>query len=238
MPWIWMRALLVALALCLLPGVAGAVPTTLTHEGLLLDDEGLPMDGEHEFVFSLYDAAEDGETLWSEQHTMVLVAGYYRVLLGERNGLDGVFDGSSLFLGISVDAGPDLQPLHPMASVPYAVVAGTAEGLTVAGRTLVDRDGDIAGLVDLRRLVVDFVAVGCLPLVKCLDRVRRLVDDVGDEGASEFLDTVRDGRAVARLVFPVELDPDHPGVGPGVVPCRLMRSGEQVPHRVPVDELV
>ena len=139
-------------ALVLLHGLpARAVPTLINHEGLLLDDDGLPVEGRVSLRFALYDRAERGAPIWFEECQVDLVDGYYVVRLGELNDLDGVFDGAARYLGISVNHGEELSPRHPVVSVPYALLAQNVYGaispasISVGGRQVIDEEGNWVG---------------------------------------------------------------------------------------------
>ncbi len=85
--------------LSLLTALALAVPTSLTHQGRLLDGDGRPVEGDHTLSFSLYDASTGGDLVWSESHTAPFSSGLYTVELGSTTPLDeDVFDGGRLLL--------------------------------------------------------------------------------------------------------------------------------------------
>jgi len=130
------------------------VPVTLNHQGLLVDDAGLPMQGEPVLTLKLYESIDAPGPVWGEELQVLLVDGYYTVRLGLQNSLAGVFDGRQLYLGVEVNHGGELQPRHPIASVPYAFVAGnvlgdiTPRSISVGGRLIVDEQGRLVGLED------------------------------------------------------------------------------------------
>jgi len=140
-----------ALPLLLAASSALAVPPLLLHEGLLLAEDNLPMEGRVTLRFSLYDGADDEDALWTEEHEILLVAGYYQVHFGEQQRLDGVFAAGAPYLGISLNGGAELVPRQPLGSVPYAFVADNAVGdltprtITVAGQLIVDDEGTWVG---------------------------------------------------------------------------------------------
>ena len=157
-------------ALALLPATAGAVPNTMNQEGLVLD-QGQPVAGETRLTFSMWDAAEAGNRLWTETHDLELVDGYYQVALGRFNALAGVFDGSDRYLGISVDGAAELSPRQPVGSVAYSLQAGAAEtagnadlleGVDSSKFMRVDRDAGTAGnlLVGGSMIVHQLLSVG------------------------------------------------------------------------------
>jgi len=138
---------------------AWAVPPVVHHEGLLLDEVGLPLNGEVSIRFTIYDAAADGSAMWSEEKDLLLVQGYYTTRLGEDESLEGLFEQGDTWLGIAIDGAPDLEPLQRLASVPYAFVAGNVVGditprsITVGGAVVIDDTGNWVGPgVDASRL--------------------------------------------------------------------------------------
>lgn len=135
-----------AVLLSLLPGLAWAVPGQLAHQGRLVDNNDIPLEGEHSLHFTLYDSAEDGGMVWEETLDVDFSNGYYSTILGadeEANPLDTeVLGQHPLFLGLAVDDGDDLAPLHEILSVPYAMMADTCENVS-------------GGIVDASEIRVD-----------------------------------------------------------------------------------
>jgi len=131
---------------------AQVVPAEINHEGLLMGDNGLPMEGNIVLRLAIYDQGVGGVPLWFEQSQVLLVDGYYSVRLGMTVPLGDVFDGpGERYLGVSIDGENDLLPRHRLLAVPYALFAANAVGditpasVTVAGRTVIDRDGNVVG---------------------------------------------------------------------------------------------
>ncbi len=119
------------LASLLLPALAQAVPATLTHQGALQDSVGAPLNGNHQLTFKLYTAASGGSAVWEETVDATLEGGFYSVTLGQSQPLTSAVSGGALYLGLSVDGGPELSPRTMVGSVPYAMRATVAE--TLAG---------------------------------------------------------------------------------------------------------
>lgn len=107
------------------------VPGSLTHQGRLFDAFGAPIDGTLELTFAIYDAPGLGATeLWSEAITVEFDEGYYSAELGLGVPIDVpvVFDGSTRFLGVTVEGDAEMTPRATVGSVPYALVAQDANG--------------------------------------------------------------------------------------------------------------
>lgn len=125
-----------AVALLAFTSVASAdVPGMLTQQGRLLDSEGAAVpDGEISFTFTIYDAAEDGTSLWSETQDITTEDGYFSAQLGEVEAFPAdLFDGSTtLFLGVQVGSDDEMTPRQPITSVPYAMKAAVADSATQA----------------------------------------------------------------------------------------------------------
>ncbi len=144
-------ALLLGLALTLPAVPAEAVPPFIRHEGLFLDEDGLPRLGDTQVQFSLWDAPTDGELLWRETRDISLTDGYYSVAFGELESLERVFDEEVTYLGISVDGEPEYDPRQRMGSVPYALIADNVTGditpssIRVGGQIVVDNEGNWVG---------------------------------------------------------------------------------------------
>ncbi len=151
------NATLFLLALSL-PSAATAVPMELSQQGRLFNTTGTPLTGTEDLSFSIYDTVSGGTALWDETQTAVpFDNGYYTVDLGSVDSLPAtIFDGSELWLGITVGSGAELSGRLPLNSVPYAIHAGeainvtgdiTPSSITVNGTTIVDGTGAWVGAV-------------------------------------------------------------------------------------------
>ncbi len=99
-------------------------------------------------MFRLYTQAADGVAVWSEDHRLLLVGGYYFVELGRRSPVAGALaDADQAWLGISIDGAEEASPRHPLGSVPFALVADTVDGLDSTKFMRVDRDTGTTGTI-------------------------------------------------------------------------------------------
>jgi hypothetical protein len=119
---------LVAFAIFVGVGVcAGDVPPTMSYQGVLYDDVGSPVpDGEYPLTFRLYTVASGGTAIWTEAQTVVVEDGVLNVILGSVSPLGLPFD-QQYWLGITINADPELTPRLELASAPYAFRAKNAD---------------------------------------------------------------------------------------------------------------
>ena len=118
--WRWLTASAVGATAWLATTPAQAlVPPTITHQGRLFDMSANPVTGKVDLTFALYDAVDSLDPIWIETHSVDFDEGYFSVQLGSIEAFDSsVFDGSSRWLGITVDADPEMTPRAEIASVP------------------------------------------------------------------------------------------------------------------------
>jgi hypothetical protein len=124
-------AVLAVILLCLAPAGAHAVaPGTIDFQGLLLDDQGDPVNGPADFSFAFFDAATGGTALWSEVHDGVAVMdGVYDVVLGSTTPITpAILAGGTVYVEISVE-GEVLSPRQLLHAVPYAIESGSVGGV-------------------------------------------------------------------------------------------------------------
>jgi len=105
------------------------VPTTIGYQGQLTDSAGSPVpDDTYVMHFRVYDDATDGTALWNEDQSVAVTSGVFDVLLGSVNPLSGdLFDSSQRWLGVQVEADPEMVPRQPLASVPFALRGDVAD---------------------------------------------------------------------------------------------------------------
>jgi cysteine-rich repeat protein len=100
--------------ICLLagPAVAQDAPITLTYQGTLADAGGLAISGVRSVTFRLYEQAEGGEALWTENHAETdVVDGMFNSVLGLRSEFDGgVMAAERLYLGVQVGDDVEMAP--------------------------------------------------------------------------------------------------------------------------------
>src|SRR5579871_1794383 len=130
-----------------------SVPATIDQQGRFFKMDGTPETGVLNVTFALYGAATGGNPMWTESQPLQLdAAGFYAAQLGSQTPFPkGLWSGSVLFLGITVEGEAEMTPRQPIVSVPYAIKAGTADdvtgdihpsSITVNGKTIVDSMGN------------------------------------------------------------------------------------------------
>src|SRR5690554_6195821 len=106
--------------------VTGAVPKTLSYQGVVTDTNGNPKkDGEYKFTFSIYDDSVSGKSLWSEEKTIQTKQGLFSTELGSVNLLNLSFD-TRYWLQVEAD-GTVFPQRTKLTGAPYSFRADTAE---------------------------------------------------------------------------------------------------------------
>ena len=128
--------ILAALLVCFAaPVQAQGVPTSLTHQGRLVDENGVPLSGDVELTYTIYDAATGGAILWQGVVTAQLnESGFYSVELGwSANPITAaILSDGKAWMGVTVEGGDELTPRLAMNSVPFALRAGQSQVAVVA----------------------------------------------------------------------------------------------------------
>ena len=100
------------------------VPRTISYQGLLTTNDGLPLpDGTYDITVSLF-ASEDGSNpIWQHTYTTGVVNGIFNLYLGSGNApLPKSQDmNRPLWVGTSVNGSDFMKPLTPLTSSPYAL---------------------------------------------------------------------------------------------------------------------
>ena len=138
---------------------AFAVPQTLSQQGRLLDDTtGLPVDGNHNLTFRIYESPASTTALWSESLSITFDNGFYTVVLGSDigNPLDSsLLSSDPLYLELQLNSDTPFLPRQKFHSLPFAQIAkeakslkgGTVEAsqIQVGGMVVVDSNGSWVG---------------------------------------------------------------------------------------------
>jgi hypothetical protein len=104
----------------------------VNYQARLLDSYGRRVNGTVDLTFKIYDAATDGNLLWSETHTGVVVQdGVYSVVLGSQTAIPAsVFSQNNTYLELGID-NETLSPRQQMTAAAYALVARTIMGSNI-----------------------------------------------------------------------------------------------------------
>lgn len=186
-----MRSVLLLLTALFTPAAALAVPTTLTHQGRLLQHGDQPVSGVLPVRFSLYAGENTAAPLWSVDRQVEFAGGQYAVTLGEASdpALDATTFEKPVWLGVTVN-GVELTPRMRVSSVPYALRAAFAESMdggTIANATITNALIDGANIENgsISNAIVDAieVRVGGAPV---LDSYGRYVGPTDQLNASRL----------------------------------------------------
>jgi hypothetical protein len=111
----------------------GAPPATISYQGYLKDSAGKPLTTELKVTFRLYGSLTGSDLLWEETQAVTPLNGVYRVELGTGAALDKLPFDRQYFLGVTVDADPELTPRQPLTAAPYAIRASVADAVATEG---------------------------------------------------------------------------------------------------------
>ena len=104
----------------------------LSIQGVLRNENGSTVaDGEMSFHFTIYDAVEDGNEIWTETDVLLITNGVYSHTLGSEEDFANAgtpFDyPQDYWLGIKINSGPEFTPRTKLTMTPTSnsFVAGT-----------------------------------------------------------------------------------------------------------------
>ncbi len=213
------------------PSVALAVPSQLTTQGRVLDEDGDPVLGTLDVTFRVLDSETEGSTLWEETQAVALTNGFYSVVLGadeSGNPLeDATLDQWPLWLEVQIDGEPAMAPRMSIGSVPYARMAGMSEelqpgasldveSLSVGGNEIIANDGSWTGTTpdvfweDLLAVPADFADeddADTLANLSCSDGQWAMFDAVmGSWVCDGFSDTTLSAAEITAAVNSAAVD--------------------------------
>ena len=124
---------------------AQSAPQNINYQGVLRDSVGSPVDGPFQMTFRLYDSPSPVTLLWEEQWNVTypplvtVTNGLFNVALGEMShyvpaGLYSNFEDvfknhTDVYLTVEVESDGEMAPFIKIISAPYALNAGTVDGL-------------------------------------------------------------------------------------------------------------
>ncbi|MCC6962903.1 MAG: tail fiber domain-containing protein [candidate division Zixibacteria bacterium] len=147
--------LIPALLLLTFGVLSAGTPGYMSYQGRLTDNGGNPLTGVYDLTFRIYNDSIAGSIVYEETHSNVAVTdGLFSVLIGGKSFIlpfdNNIFVGRDCFLGIQVDADPEIAPRTRLATSPYAFRVATvdsADGGTVVGALKVAGNASTTGNV-------------------------------------------------------------------------------------------
>ena len=111
-----------------------AMPSKISYQGVLTDNNEVPQNGRFTMTFGLYTTPTEGSPIWSETQFRVQVTnGIFNVLLGSNTPINLAFN-TTYYLGVSVQ-GIDLSPRIELASSGYSFNTARIQGVPVSSAT-------------------------------------------------------------------------------------------------------
>ena len=110
---------------------ATSVTDSINYQGRLADSSGSPLNGAYTMTFRLYDVSTGGTALATDTHDVEIADGLFNTHLDFDQ---SHFDGRELWLGVQVEADPEMTPRHGLRPVPYAL--SLVPGAVISGSNL------------------------------------------------------------------------------------------------------
>ncbi|MCX5751277.1 MAG: hypothetical protein NT099_06390 [Candidatus Saganbacteria bacterium] len=119
------------LILMCLGTMAWSIPGQISFQGVLKDAAGHSVNDNLSIVFTIYDAASGGSSLWTETQSVSVEGGLYNVSLGASTPITAtVFNGSTRYLGVKVSTDSEMTPRIALLSTPYAFRAAVVDTIS------------------------------------------------------------------------------------------------------------
>lgn len=140
------------LLLILLPIITLAqIPQTMNYQGRLEDNSGNPVsDGNYTIVFTIYDAATNGNSLWTETRTVTTEDGFFNLTLGESTAIN-ISTEQQVWLNISI-GGNNLTPRTKLSGSLSSLSTKSIENTATAGNTVVTSINSSTGGIDASKI--------------------------------------------------------------------------------------
>jgi hypothetical protein len=121
---------------------APAIPAVVNYQGKLTDADGNARTGTYSMTFTIYSDESGSNPVWSETHSVQVIDGLFNVLLGRDTALTPSTLNGDRWLGVQVETDPEMRPLEPLVSVPYALLANVTDGSITTAKIA---DGAVTG---------------------------------------------------------------------------------------------
>lgn len=123
------------------------IPQTMNYQGRLEDNSGNPVsDGNYTIVFTIYDAATNGNSLWTETRTVTTEDGFFNLTLGENTAIN-ISTEQQVWLNISI-GGNNLTPRTKLSGSLSSLSTKSIENTATAGNSVVTSINSSTGGID------------------------------------------------------------------------------------------
>ena len=206
------------------------VPREVSYQGVLLNENGIPLPGLVDLVIRFYDGATGGAPLFEEEHTDIgLANGVYTIQIGggvnpgtstPTDGIpDSILSTPQLWLGVLVDGDEELSPRTSIGSVIFALKSKFAEALrnSEAGEAsiIVDDNGNVGIGTDSPS-----AKLGVAGGINIGDSV------IEKAGTIRWTGTDFEGFTGARWVSLTRGNPEPPPLGMSLIPEGTFQMGD------------
>lgn len=122
------------------PESINSIPSKISYQGVLTDNNGVPQNGTYEMTFGLYQSQTGGSAVWEETQSSVTVSeGLFNVYLGENNPFEGISFGVPYWLQVNVSG--TVLPRIELSSSPYSFNTSKIQGSAIS--TTSPSDGQV-----------------------------------------------------------------------------------------------
>ena len=121
-----------------------ASTNTISYQGQLTNATGSPLNGDYDLTFRLYNVANGGMALWTEQwigaNNVTVTDGLFHVMLGSITSIPQTIftDNNTLWLGVKVGADSEMVPRIQLTSAPYPIQAQTVPNGSITTEKILD----------------------------------------------------------------------------------------------------
>jgi hypothetical protein len=140
-----MKKILLLAILATLLTLNAQVPSTLSWQGVLQDNNGDLLDGQYTITTKIFYAQTGGNQLWAESQAITIENGITNLILGKTTALNLDFE-EPYWLEITIDNGNPLDRIE-LTSVPYAFTAKNVEDKAITYDKLQDANGNAGAIL-------------------------------------------------------------------------------------------
>jgi hypothetical protein len=134
LPGLFVLAALVSFSIVSPPRAQAEINRQINFQGKLANPDGTNVaDGAYPITFRIYTVPDGGTPIWtSALNDIDVIDGVFQLALGSVAALPDeiAFNNADLYLGVTVDADPEMSPRIQLTAAPYAFNSAALDGLT------------------------------------------------------------------------------------------------------------
>ncbi|MCX7737082.1 MAG: hypothetical protein N2319_10245 [Candidatus Kapabacteria bacterium] len=107
--------------------VMSKVPEIISYQCFVKDFDNVPLNGNYQVTFSIYDKEDSQESIWKETIDATFNNGFANLYLGKKQSLANIDFSKKYWFSMTIGSGEEFKPRLELTSTPYSLMAKSVD---------------------------------------------------------------------------------------------------------------